>query len=68
MSALRLLSLAWLLVLSWGGATAVAAAWPTAAELRAQHRPSDLTLLDRRGEPLQTLRIDPQLTTPRRQY
>jgi penicillin-binding protein 1C len=60
MSALRLLSLAWLLVLSWGGATAVAAAWPTAAELRAQHRPSDLTLLDRRGEPLQTLRIDPQ--------
>ncbi len=40
-----------------------AAAWPAAAlpsfdTLRAAHRPSDLTLLDRDGTPVQTLRMD----------
>jgi penicillin-binding protein 1C len=33
-------------------------ALPRFEEVRAAHRPSDLTLLDRRGEPIQTLRID----------
>jgi penicillin-binding protein 1C len=33
-------------------------ALPTFAEVRAAHRPSDFTLLDRHGEPIQTLRID----------
>ncbi|WP_127996017.1 penicillin-binding protein 1C [Piscinibacter defluvii] len=35
-----------------------ARAVPSFAEVRAAHRPSDLTLLDRRGEPIQTLRVD----------
>jgi penicillin-binding protein 1C len=35
-----------------------AAALPSFAEVRAAHRPSDLTLLDRHGEPIQTLRVD----------
>ena len=39
----------------WAGA---AHALPSFAELRAAHRPSDLTLLDRHGEPIQTLRVD----------
>ncbi|HSV69684.1 MAG TPA: penicillin-binding protein 1C [Methylibium sp.] len=39
---------------------AVAAqAVPSFAEVQAAHRPSDLTLLDRHGLPLQTLRTDP---------
>jgi len=33
-------------------------ALPTFAEVRAAHRPSDITLLDRYGEPIQTLRVD----------
>ncbi|MBX3604494.1 MAG: penicillin-binding protein 1C [Piscinibacter sp.] len=37
---------------------APAHALPGFAEVRAAHRPSDLTLLDRRGEPIQTLRVD----------
>ena len=35
-----------------------AAALPSYAEVRAAHRPSDLTLLDRSGTPVQTLRMD----------
>jgi penicillin-binding protein 1C len=35
-----------------------AAGLPTFAEVRAAHRPSDLTLLDRDGTPVQTLRMD----------
>ena len=34
------------------------AAVPTYDAVRAAHRPSDLTVLDRHGEPLQTLRVD----------
>ncbi|HEY9063582.1 MAG TPA: penicillin-binding protein 1C [Burkholderiaceae bacterium] len=33
-------------------------ALPTFADVRSAHRPSDITLLDRRGEPIQTLRVD----------
>jgi penicillin-binding protein 1C len=33
-------------------------ALPSAAEVRAAHKVSDLTLLDRQGTPLQTLRVD----------
>ena len=33
-------------------------ALPSFAEVRAAHRPSDITLLDRSGEPIQTLRVD----------
>ncbi len=36
-----------------------AQALPSFADVKAAHRPSDLTLLDRHGEPLQTLRTDP---------
>ena len=36
-----------------------AAALPAFAEVRAAHRPSDLTLLARDGTPVQTLRLDP---------
>ncbi|HSC65283.1 MAG TPA: penicillin-binding protein 1C [Caldimonas sp.] len=35
-----------------------ARALPSFAEVRAAHRPSDLTLLDRRGTPIQTVRVD----------
>ena len=31
---------------------------PTFSEVKAAHQPSDITLLDRHGEPIQTLRID----------
>jgi penicillin-binding protein 1C len=31
---------------------------PSFSEVQAAHRPSDITLLDRHGEPIQTLRID----------
>ena len=40
------------------GFGACAHALPTFTEVRAAHRPSDLTLLDRSGVPLQTLRVD----------
>ncbi|HKX44649.1 MAG TPA: penicillin-binding protein 1C, partial [Burkholderiaceae bacterium] len=33
-------------------------ALPTFADVRAAHRPSDITLLDRHGEAIQTLRVD----------
>ena len=33
-------------------------ALPTFTEVRAAHRPSDITLLDRHGVPLQTVRVD----------
>ena len=39
-------------------APALALAVPSFAEVKAAHRVSDFTLLDRRGEPLQTLRLD----------
>ena len=42
-----------------GAGTALAAhAVPTFAEVKAAHRPSDFTLVDRRGAPLQTVRVD----------
>ena len=34
-------------------------ALPTFAEVRARHRPSDVTVVDRRGDPIQTVRVDP---------
>ena len=37
---------------------ACAQALPSFAEVRAAHRPSDITLLDRHGVPIQTLRVD----------
>ncbi|MEO8079433.1 MAG: penicillin-binding protein 1C [Caldimonas sp.] len=40
------------------GAASSASALPTFAEVRAAHRPSDITLLDRHGTPIQTLRVD----------
>ena len=40
---------------------AAQAAVPSFAEVKAGHRPSDLTLLDRHGEPLQTVRTDPSV-------
>lgn len=40
---------------------AVAATMPDYAAVRAAHRPSDLELLDRRGEPVQTLRVNLQV-------
>lgn len=40
---------------------AVAAELPTFQQVRASHQPSDFTLLDRHGQPLQTLRRDPQV-------
>ena len=35
-----------------------ALALPTFAEVKAAHRPSDVVLLDRQGEPIQTVRVD----------
>ena len=43
----------------WLAAITPALAQPSFEEVRAAHRVSDLTLLDRRGESLQTLRVDP---------
>jgi len=51
-------NLRWALAVLLGLAAAAAQAVPTFAEVRAAHRPSDVTLLDRRGEPLQTVRVD----------
>ena len=39
-------------------ACATAHAVPTFAEVKAAHRPSDVTLVDRRGTPIQTVRVD----------
>jgi penicillin-binding protein 1C len=61
---------AWRATRAWAAAAAVmvvAAAHPAVAaagplpsfeEVRAAHRPSDLVVVDRRGEPIQTIRID----------
>ncbi|KQW35712.1 penicillin-binding protein 1C [Rhizobacter sp. Root404] len=40
------------------GASAAASALPTFEQVRAAHRPSDITLTDRTGVPIQTLRVD----------
>lgn len=53
MKPLRALSLAMLLA-----AAGRACALPSFAEVRAAHRPSDVTLLDRHGTPMQTVRVD----------
>ena len=42
-------------------ACGVAQAVPGFAEVKAAHMPSDLTLLDRHGVPIQTIRVDPQV-------
>ena len=47
-----------LLALAVALAATAAQAMPTFAEVKAAHRPSDVTLVDRHGEPLQTVRID----------
>ena len=44
-----------LALIGFGAATQ---ALPTFTEVRTAHRPSDFTLLDRSGVPLQTLRVD----------
>lgn len=41
--------------------TGPASALPSLAEVRAAHSPSELTFVDRHGEPLQTLRVDVQV-------
>ena len=46
------------LALALAACGACAQALPTFTEIRAAHRPSDLTLLDRSGVALQTLRVD----------
>ncbi len=51
---LRAAALAIALAASAGSASAL----PTFAEVKAAHRPSDVTLLDRHGVPLQTVRVD----------
>lgn len=38
-----------------------AADLPTFLQVKAQHRPSDLQVLDRHGEPIQTIRVDKQV-------
>jgi penicillin-binding protein 1C len=55
----KLAKLAW--ALAWCGAAASAQALPSFAEVRAAHRPSDITLLDRHGVPIQTVRVDKQV-------
>jgi len=47
-----------LVALALATACLAAQALPSFAEVRAAHRPSDFTLLDRHGVPLQTLRVD----------
>ena len=44
--------------LTFAALAATAQALPTFAEVKAAHRPSDITLLDRHGAPIQTLRVD----------
>ncbi|CAN5279241.1 hypothetical protein BH11PSE9_BH11PSE9_22900 [soil metagenome] len=46
------------LAMVWLAVGASAQALPTFTEVRAAHRPSDITLLDRHGEPVQTVRTD----------
>ncbi len=49
---------AWLLAALLAAGAAHAQDVPRFAQVKAAHRPSDVTLLDRRGVPLQTLRVD----------
>ncbi|CAN5921232.1 transglycosylase domain-containing protein [soil metagenome] len=48
----------WLAMVFLAGVGISAQALPTFAEVRAAHRPSDITLLDRHGEAIQTVRTD----------
>ncbi len=41
------------------GCVSPALALPSFAEIKAAHRPSDIRILDRHGEPIQTVRTDP---------
>ena len=47
-----------IVALSLAACAAAAQALPTFAEVKAAHRPSDITMLDRHGVPIQTLRVD----------
>ncbi|MEO8807882.1 MAG: transglycosylase domain-containing protein, partial [Burkholderiaceae bacterium] len=47
-----------LIALALAAGATLAQALPTFADVRAAHRPSDITLLDRNGTPIQTLRVD----------
>ncbi len=49
---------AWVIALCGLCAAAPAHALPRFEQVRAEHRPSDLTLLDRHGTPIQTIRVD----------
>ena len=44
--------------LALAGACTATHALPTFAEVKAAHRPSDVTLVDRHGTPIQTVRVD----------
>ena len=46
------------IVFSLAACAAAAQALPTFAEVKAAHRPSDITLLDRHGVAVQTMRVD----------
>ena len=46
------------LPIAWLLASGSAQALPTFVEVKAAHRPSDVTLVDRRGIPIQTVRVD----------
>jgi penicillin-binding protein 1C len=45
---------------AWLAGGVAQAAYPTVAEVRAAHQPSDLVLLDHRGRPIQSVRVDGQ--------
>ena len=47
-----------IVALSLAACAAAAQALPSFTEVKAAHRPSDITLLDRNGIPIQTLRVD----------
>ncbi len=55
------LAVALLLGLGLAAGVARAAPLPTRAAVKAAHRPSDITLLDRHGVPIQTLRVDKEV-------
>jgi penicillin-binding protein 1C len=46
------------MVLAFAAGSGMARALPSFADVKAAHRPSDVTLLDRRGTPVQTVRVD----------
>ena len=60
MSALRRVRVG-ALAIALGLTAGAAAALPTFAEVKAAHRPSDVTLLDRHGVAIQTMRVDPSV-------